>query len=184
MLIWGIILGVVLASGCSENTTQESVLTPQYPPEPEDPFYPISLNEGITLVYNLFAIERDLHNESIPLYFAQGKRVNQTGKAEQWILGVSVSGDTYFVIIESNRGVLVPYEMAFPERTIDLPGILLPDALISGNIQLLQKEFGGNGLLPPLQLELMDRTYSLTPSGDSGKKMLYFDALTGRPLNL
>ena len=182
-LILGVILLLILATGCTEKTTPESSITPRYPDETEDPLYPITFNEGVTLMNSIFSGDGTGHNESLPLYYVQGRSVNSQGKAEQWIFGTKVSGDQYFVIVESNRGVLVPHEMVFPERSIDVDTIVLPDALISGNMQLMQRTFGGNGSIPLIQIELQDDTYILTPSDNRGNMILYIDAITGRPLN-
>jgi len=182
-LILGVILLLILATGCTEKTTPESSITPRYPDETEDPLYPITFNEGVTLMNNIFSGDGTGRNESLPIYYVQGRSVNSQGKAEQWIFGTKVSGDQYFVFVESNRGALVPHEMGFPERSIDVDAIVLPDALISGNMQLLQKSFGGNGSIPPIQIELMDNIYTLTPSDSRGEMILNIDAITGRPLN-
>jgi len=181
LISWFILL-LILASGCTEKSISEPALFVRDSEETEDPFYPITIDEGIILMNSRLSQHDPDINASAPIYYIEGRGVQYDGRAEQWIFGTVVNEDNHFVIVRSNRQDLVPYWGDIPKTAIDIEAVVLPEALISGNIQLLQNTFGGNGRIPLIQLELKDYTYTLTPSDRIGKIILYFNAFNGRPL--
>jgi len=183
-LITAIIITLAFLSGCTEKPVSEPEIVSEYPEELGEPFYPITMDEGIDLL-NRFSSE-DLGNPNIPLpiFYAHGKRVNQEGKGEQWIFGTKLKEDQFFIVVESNRQVLIPYQMDIAKKAINIKEIMPPDELIAKNTQVIRAAFGKNGSIPLLQLDLIENTYAITLSGGNATKILYFEASTGTPINL
>lgn len=181
-LILAIISLLILSSGCVDTPISEPGIEPQSIPDTDDSFYPISFGEGINLMNSFFSEDLAIQNASYPLYYVHGRGVNREGKAEQWIFGTIINADRYFVIVESNRQVLVPYQTDIPEKVIESQKIILPDALIRRNMQFIKDAFGSNDSLPLLRIELMDDVYTLTYSAGSVNRILHFDAFTGEPI--
>ena len=106
------------------------------------------------------------------------------GKAEQWIFATIIDNESYFIIVESNRQMLVPYQMGIPEGAINIDTILPPNSLITGNTYLIRDTFGKDESFPNIQLELRGNTYTITPSSGNVDRILYFNAFTGMPVIL
>ncbi|MCQ8893956.1 MAG: hypothetical protein NQU46_04925 [Methanolinea sp.] len=183
-LVMVIILQLTLVSGCMEKIQSESSLAPLYPEKTEESFYPISFQEGINLLNALFSNEGPTLNKTMPLYYFRGKGVNKEGKAEQWILGTEYDQNFYFVIVESNRQVLIPFQGEHPRVTVDIQKIILPDQLISKNRNGIAEAFFKNRQFSLIDVEMKNNVYSLTSSTDTMKKILYFDAYNGVPIYL
>lgn len=183
------VLLVILASGCIDNSAskmkmeQQSGIVQIFPEETEGTQYPISVYEAVTLANRYFSHYMAIPNVTVPIHYVQGREVNEEGKAKQWIFATMIDNESYFIIFESNRQMLVPYQMGIPEVAINMDTILPPYSLISGNTYLIRDTFGKDETFPDIQLELRGNTYTITPSSGSVDKMLYFNAFTGMPLN-
>jgi len=182
-LISAIIVTLIFLSGCTEKPVSEPEIVSEYPAEIGEQFYPITMGESIRILNSFFSEDMDVLNTPVPVYYFHADGVNNEGKAEQWIIGTKVKNEQYFVIVESNRQVLIPYHLGFPEKVIDTTKIVYPDTLIAKNNQILKESFGEKEKIPSLAIELMGNTYTVTSSTDSGTKIRYFDASTGIPLN-
>jgi len=183
-LITAILITLIFLSGCTEKPVSEPEIVSEYPAEIGEPFHPITMDEGIYLL-NRFSSE-DLGNPDtpLPIYYAHGKEVNQEGKGEQWIFGTKLKEDQFFVVVESNKQILIPYQMDIPKKAINIKGIILPDALIAKNTPVINAAFGKNGSIPLLQFDLIENTYAITLSRGNVPRILYFEASTGALINL
>jgi hypothetical protein len=172
---------VVMTGGCSE----------QLPPAPpgntvslsdgQEPFRPITLDEGIQNLEALFTSETDLPSARprFSLVYLQGRGVSTEGKAEQWIFGVTTTCQNYFVQVESNRQVLVPWQGELPEKEIDLSALVQPGDLLARNWDSIEEEFGPEDT-SLVDLELSEGIYAVTPWRVEMYRILYFDAVTGK----
>jgi len=189
-LILGCVLLVILASGCTENfssdtnSDKQSGITQKFPEATDDTQYPISVYDGINITNRFFSHYSATPNITAPIYYVLGKEVNMEGKAEQWIFATIIDNESYFIIVESNRQMLVPYQMGIPEGAINIDTILPPNSLITGNTYLIRDTFGKDESFPNIQLELRGNTYTITPSSGNVDRILYFNAFTGMPVIL
>ncbi|MDI9633273.1 MAG: hypothetical protein QFX32_04360 [Methanolinea sp.] len=166
-------------SGCLERRPSEEGLKPQYIPETLDTFYPIDLNNAIYLMNGLIFENFSENNISLPIYYIRGRDFSD-GKAAQWIIGTKIKNENYFVLIESNRQILIPYQGKFPERPITIDKIISPDSLIQKNIHIIQNKLGKDRKYFPITIELIDDTYCIMPSSIKDQNYIfYFNAYTG-----
>jgi hypothetical protein len=183
-LITAIIIILIFLSGCTEKPISEPEIVSEYPAEIGELFYPITMEDSIRILNSFFSEDLDIPNTPVPVYYFHAEGVINEGKAERWIIGTNVKNEQYFVIVESNRQVLIPYHIGFPEKMIDTTGIVYPGALIAKNNQIFKESFGEKENIPPLTIELMGNTYAVSPSSADAQKILYFEASTGTPINI
>lgn len=173
---------LVVVPGCINKEEKFPGLVPVYPEPAGEPFRPISLDEGLILMDNLVSREGGAANETIPLYFIKGMHVNANGNAEQWIFGTDLNREYYFILVESNRQVLIPFEGKMPQEKIDAYRIMKPSALISKNRAYIKEKLGKADQLPLLNLEMNNNVYIVTLSTGTIDKILSFNVFSGEPL--
>jgi hypothetical protein len=173
---------LVLVPGCINKEEKSSGLVPISPEPNEEQFRPISLDEGLILMNNLDSREGGTTNATAPLYFIKGRNVNSDGKAEQWIFGTELNKDYYFILVESNRQVLIPFEGKMSQEKIEADRIMKPSALILKNRGYIMEKLGIDTQLPLLNLELNNNVYTVTLPAGTIDKILSFNAFSGEPL--
>lgn len=182
MMILATIFVIIVIAGCTEKQAPETEIVADHVEELGDQSYNITLGEGVTLLVSFVSEDLAIPNATLPIYYALGNEVNEDGKAKGWIFGTILKNDRFFIIVESDRQVLVPYNMGILDTPIDVKKIVQPSALIVENKKIITDAFGKDGKLPLIRIELADNIYTVTPSKGSADRILRFDALTGKPL--
>lgn len=182
-MILVIIFLIIVIAGCTEKQAPETEMVAEYPEELGDLPHPITFNEGINLMNRRLCEDLAKPYIASPLYYAEGRSVNREGKAEQWIFGTSADNQYFFVIVDINQQILIPYPSNVSEKSINIQRIIYPDTLVTKNIQLIQKSFGKTDDFPPVRIELADTTYTVTSTTGNVSRILYFNAFTGNPIN-
>ena len=175
---------IILLSGCTETVPPEPPGDMVSIAEGQEPFRPITLEEGIVKMENLLSSEEEVPgNKTIPLYYIQRRAVSSDGKAEQWIFGVKADNLSYFVQVESNRQVLIPWSNELPGKEIRLPAVIPPGDLITRNGPLIARTFNKPEASLIVGLELSGNIYAVTQESGAVYRILYFDASTGKVIN-
>jgi len=182
MMILATIFLIIVIVGCTEKQAQKAEIVAEYAEELGDQSYKISLGEGVTLFESFVSEDLAIPNATPPIYYALGNEVYEDGKAKGWILGTVIKNDRFFIIVESDRQVLIPYTMGILDKPIDTKKIVQPSALIVENRKIITDAFGRDGNIPLIKIELVDNTYTVTPSKGSADRILRFNAFTGKPI--
>jgi hypothetical protein len=182
---WGLImivlLFIVILAGCTETPITTQPEGSSSSEIMEDQQYPISFQEGLSRAEEVLRDEDFGPPPPIHVYFAQAKRIDSEGKAEQWIFGIQENDENTFIVVQSNRQTLAPYPSDLPEKDITSPSIIDPATLIGRNRQLFMNAGAREPLILP-ELELSEGFYTVTVSTGSGNAVMLFDASTGNPV--
>lgn len=179
-----ILLVLAIFSGCTGTPPSGPAGDRVFAAGEGEPFRPLPLEEGILIVEQLLAEDNDPGGRAnITVSYFQGRGVTSEGKAEQWIFGITADGQDFFVQVESNRQVLVPWSAGLPEKEIDPSAIILPGDLITMNGPLIARTFDVPEKSLIVDVELVENIYALTPEDGGAYRILYFDASTGSVLN-
>jgi hypothetical protein len=171
---------LIIISGCSQKANPDQSGGVTKLDEAGEPFRPIMLQEALSEIRGLFGEVNSVNNQTIPVYYIQGKGVSADGNGEQWIIGVKYKNDSYFVQVESNQVVLVPTTMVLPRDEINLQSVVQPGNLIMVNQRLIQETFGPDHSV--IDLELMNGVYAATSGQPESARILYFNSTTGAPI--
>lgn len=184
MMILATIFLIIMIAGCTEKQAMETEIVADHAEELGDQSYNITLGEGVTLLESFVSEDLAIPNATLPIYYALGNEVNEDGKAKGWIFSTEIENDQVFIIVESDRQILVSSTMARMGKTIEITRIVSPGVLIADNKKNIIDAFGKGVSVPPLKIELSNDAYTITPSKGSADRILRFDAFTGKPKNI
>jgi hypothetical protein len=137
---------------------------------PEDRF---SLTEADSVV----AITPGLANTSqqhYPVYYVKGQKVNSSGYAERWILGIREGRNTTLMTYDrTGAGIISGLWDKLPDQEIDLAGIVSP-------AEVMRIVHSGNQTLTgDAELEISRGTYTVTGPSGSHPREYSINATTG-----
>jgi hypothetical protein len=168
----------IMASGCTQNTAvpQEGGITKLG--AAGELIKPTTMQESFSKINELFGVGQSGINQSIPVYFIQGKGVNSDGFGEQWIFGIEYQDVRYFARVESSQVILIPTTVDLPTDEIYLQSVFQPKDLITSNKELIKNSFNTS----VVDVELMNAVYAMTSVEQENMKILYFNATTGKQI--
>jgi hypothetical protein len=168
-------------TGCMEQSAAPISEEKMFEEMGDERDFPISYDEGLIKAKEFLVSEEGGDLSEISIHLIQAKGVDSEGKALQWIFGLSQDNLNYFVLVTSNRQVVIPYFMELPQMVITQSALMKPDKLIEKNRELLIKMGSREPLILP-ELEISKDVYTITLSNGEGRAVKHFNASTGNPL--
>ncbi|PKL57780.1 MAG: hypothetical protein CVV34_05730, partial [Methanomicrobiales archaeon HGW-Methanomicrobiales-5] len=130
-----------------------------------------NLKDSESLSLNTFQIKPRI-------LFIQGRNLDESGKADQWIFGINKGDINELRIYDSSGWTIIAWNNTISADEIDLDHIITPDNLFDQNTVKILKN-SPSAIPAQRDIELKNGTYTVTMTSGSASEILRFNAITG-----
>lgn len=187
-IIVALLVTTCIFSGCLFSSDPDSQTIPlNASPIVDIGIIPIDVTPGLELIPFNEAAGNLKDSESLSLnafqvkpriLFIQGRDLDESGKAGQWIFGINKGDINELRIYDSSGWTIIAWDKTISADEIDVANIVTPDILFDQNkIQILKNSPAS---IPVMRdIELKNGTYTIMITSGNTAETLRFNANTG-----